>query len=695
MSFEPEQKVAERHLKRNAYLYIRQSTLRQVVEHTEGTQRQYALRQRAVALGWPAERIIVIDSDLGQSGASAADREGFQKLVTEVSMERAGIVLGLEVSRLARNSTDWHRLLEICALTDTLILDEDGIYDPSHFNDRLLLGLRGTMSEAELHVMRARLRGGLLNKARRGALRIALPMGLVYNDQGEVVLDPDQQVQQAIRLLFETFRRVGAASGVVRAFERDGIRFPRRPMDDPLGKLQWGTLRIVQAVRLLHSPRYAGAYCYGRTRTRRNVERCVSAQKLPREQWHALIVGAHPGYISWEEYEENQKRLMENAQAYGAYRRGPAREGPALLQGLAICGVCGFRMTVRYHRAGPRLIPEYQCQVSTVVRTAGRSCMVITGAELDRAIGDLLVETVTPLTLEVALAVQQELEQRAEEADRLRRTQVERARYEAELARRRFMRVDPDNRLVADSLESEWNEKLRLHDEAQKEYERQQQTDATLSEQQRTEIMTLATDFPRLWRDPKTPQRERKRMARLLIEDVTLEQASEVTARIRFKGGATKELTLPVPLSVGLRYKTSPKVVEQIDELLDHYNYRKVAAILNERGFRSGRDMPFDSRAVALVMKAYGLKTRYDRLRERGLLTMEEIIALLGTCEQTVKEWRHRGLLRGIPYNDTNQCLYEHPGPNPPFKNKGLRLENPRRLLGKVEACAHEVQYET
>ncbi len=694
MSFEPEQKVAARHLRRNAYLYIRQSTLRQVVEHTESTQRQYALRQRAVALGWPIDKVIVIDSDLGQSGASAADREGFQKLVTEVSMQRAGIVLGLEVSRLARNSSDWHRLLEICALTDTLILDEDGIYDPSHFNDRLLLGLKGTMSEAELHVMRARLRGGLLNKARRGELRMPLPMGLVYDEQGQVVLDPDQQVQQAIRLFFETFRRTGSAFGVVRAFQRDGIRFPRRPMDDPLGKLQWGTLQIVQAARLLHSPRYAGAFCYGRTRTRRSVEGGPTLQKLSREHWHTLIVGAHAGYISWEEYEHNQRRLLENAQAYGADRRGPPREGPALLQGLAICGVCGYRMTVHYHRSGARLIPEYLCQKSTAVCTPERSCRAISGVELDQALGELLVEAVTPLTLEVALAVQQELEQRVEEADRLRRTQVERARYEAELARRRFMRVDPDNRLVADSLESEWNEKLRLHAEAQQEYERQRQADTTLTEQQRAEILALATDFPRLWHDPKTPQRERKRMARLLIEDVTLDQTSHLTARVRFKGGATKVLNLPIPLNVCLRYKTSPEVIAQIDALLDHHNYRQVAAILNERGFRSGKGLPFDSESVALVRLKYGLKSRYDRLRGCGLLTMEEIVALLGVHKETVKTWRRHGLLQGIPYNDTDQCLYEHPGPNPPIKNKGLRLKNRQRYAGFVVASAQEVQYE-
>jgi len=519
-------------------------------------------------------------------------------------------------------------------------------------------------------------------------------MGLVYDEQDQVALDPDQQVQQTLRLFFETFRRTGAASGVVRAFRRDGVLFPRRPMDEPSGKLQWGALEIVQAVRILRNPRYAGAFFYGRTRSRKNVDSGPTLQRLPREEWHTLLVGTHAGYISWEEYERNQRILLENGRAYGADRRGPPREGPALLQGLAICGVCGYRMTVHYHRSGARLIPEYLCQKSNAVRTAERSCSSISGVELDRAIGELLVETVTPLTLEVALAVQQELEQRAEEADRLRRTQIERARYEAELARRRFMRVDPDNRLVADSLESEWNEKLRLQAEAQQEYERQRQADTVLTEQQRAQIMALATDFPRLWHDPKTPQRERKRMARLLLEDITLDQTNELTARVRFKGGATKVLNLPIPIKMCLRYKTSPEVVHHIDDLLDHYNYRRIAEILNERGLRSGKGEPFDSISVGVVRRKYGLKSRYDRLRERGLLTLEEIAALLGTHRETVQQWHRHGLLQGHPYNDTNQCLYEHPGPNPPIKNQGLRLGARQRSPRVVDASAQEVQYE-
>jgi DNA invertase Pin-like site-specific DNA recombinase len=294
-------KVKAGHLQRHAYLYVRQSTLRQVFENTESTKRQYGLRQHAVALGWPIERILVIDSDLGQSGASAADREGFQKLVTEVSLGKAGIVLGLEVSRLARNSMDWHRLLEICALTDTLILDEDGVYDPSHFNDRLLLGLKGTMSEAELHVLRARLQGGILNKARRGELQSPLPVGFVYNANSEPVLDPDKQVQETIRFFFDTFRRTGSACAIVKTFRHKGLLFPRRLKNGPnQGDLVWAELAFSRTLPILHNPRYAGAFANGRSRTRSNPDGSISYTRLSCEQW-ILLKDAHPGYISWEQ----------------------------------------------------------------------------------------------------------------------------------------------------------------------------------------------------------------------------------------------------------------------------------------------------------------------------------------------------------------------------------------------------------
>jgi len=473
---DPNSKVNSEHLKRNAYLYVRQSTPRQVLENTESAKRQYGLRQRAAALGWPMERIIVVDSDQGHSGASVADREGFQKLVAEVGMGRAGIVLGLEVSRLARNNSDWHRLLEIRALADTLILDEDGVYGPKNFNDRLLLGLKGTMSEAELHVLYARMRGGILSKARRGELAVRLPVGLVYDDKGEVILDPDTQVQQSLRLLFATFRREGSVWAAVKSIRRQGLLFPKRLFSGPRkGDLLWVELDYWQAVEIMRSPRYAGAYVFGRTRMRKKMDGSFKAiSKLPREQWHTLLQNAHPGYISWDEYEANQRRLDQNVRFRSSDRRNsPPREGPALLQGIVLCGRCGERMMVHYRKHGDSLIPEYFCRESSFGLTRRVLCQQMPGGDLDAAIGKLLVEVMTPLALEVALGVRAEIQSRLQEADRLRRAQVDRARYEVQLAQRRYMQVDPANRLVADALKTDWNEKLRILKNAQEEYEHQ------------------------------------------------------------------------------------------------------------------------------------------------------------------------------------------------------------------------------
>lgn len=662
MKFDQHQKVTAGHLKRLAYLYVRQSTLRQVFENTESTRRQYALRERAVALGWPLDRIVVIDSDLGQSGADS-DREGFQKLVAAVGMGEVGVVLGLEVSRLARSSVDWHRLLEICALTSTLILDDEGLYDPSHFNDRLLLGLKGTMSEAELHVLRARLIGGQLAKASRGELEMRLPVGLVYGPDGKVVLDPDQQVQQAVRTFFETFRRTGTATATVRRFREQRLLFPRRlPSGPRQGELVWGTLLHHRALRVLKNPRYAGAFAYGRSRIRRAADGHEVVTRLPQEEWHTLILDAHPGYITWLEYEENVRRLRDNGQAYGVDRRhGPPREGPALLQGLVICGRCGERMTVRYYSSHGELCPEYCCQKFGIEHGLS-PCQRILGRELDRAIGELMVETVSPLALEVALAVQEELQTRAEEADRLRRQQVERARYEAELAQRRYLRVDPDNRLVADSLEADWNQKLRALATAQEEYERQRQAECLLlDEQKRAQILALATDFPLLWQDPATPHRERKRMVRLLLEDVTLIRTEEVVAHVRFRGGATRTLRLPLPRNAWQLRQMDPVVVTEIDRLINDHTDSEVAEILNARGLRPGVADRFSPLIIWHVRRKYGLEDRFTRLRQQGLLTLEETAAALGVHPETVKNRALQGRLVSAVYNDKGQRLYALP----------------------------------
>ena len=676
------QKVTSSHLKRLAYCYVRQSTLKQVFENTESTKRQYALRERAVALGWPVVQIVTVDSDLGETATSVADRQGFQKLMTEVSLGRVGLVMGLEVSRLARNNADWARLLEICAITDTLILDEEGIYNPTDFNDRLLLNMKGTFSEVELHVLRSRLRGGILSKARRGELKTRLPTGFVYDHNGKTIIDPDKQVQQSIRLFFDIFQRTGAAFATVKAFAKDDVKFPCRVHLGPdKGELKWQRLTSSRALMILKNPRYAGAFYYGRQRSRKNVDGSMTYFKVPLDEWIVLIKDAHPGYITWQQHEENLRRIRQNAVAYNVIdRKTPPREGPCLLQGLAVCGKCGQRMTIRYkYQRKNRLDPVYLCQRHRIERWES-SCQYIPGATIDEAISKLLLTSVTPLTLEVALQVQKELEHRFNEADKLRKQQVERAEYEVNLARRRFMRVDPDNRLVADTLEAEWNEKLRNLQNANDYYEthRRRETEK-LKKAQQQEVLKLARDFPAIWENPRTPVREKKRMIRFLIEDVTIIRGEDITLHVRFKGGATKTLKLPLPLK-GWQYNmTDPKIVEIVDELLTDHTYAEIATILDKRGYKSGQGHQIDRNIVKGITHKYKLKTRFARLRATGKLTVDEVASLLRVTVATVRRWGKEGIIKTYPYNDRNGCLYEHPGVNSPLmkkKRKRLKINN-------------------
>jgi DNA invertase Pin-like site-specific DNA recombinase len=694
------ERIRLQHLRRNAYLYVRQSTLRQVMENTESTERQYALRQRAIQLGWSQEQVVVIDNDLGQSGASAADRQGFQQLVADVGLGHAGIVMGLEVSRLARNSADWHRLLEMCAITDTLILDEDGLYDPSHFNDRLLLGLKGTMSEAELHVLKARLQGGILNKARRGELITPLPIGFRYGPEGQVVLDPDREVQESLRMFFETFRRTGSAMATVRTFREQGLAFPHRIRGGAnKGDIGWKPLLHSRALWLLHNPRYAGVFFYGRSQQRRHPDGTIRHRKVPRREWTAFLPGAHPGYISWEQFEENQKRLRENSQAHGMDRKkSPPREGPALLQGIVLCGRCGNRMTVRYHRIKDRLIPDYVCQKEGIAR-AEPKCLRVPGAGVEQAIGNLLIETVTPLTLEVSLAVEEELFRRRDEAQELRQKHVERLRYEADLAKRRYMQVDPDNRLVADELEGQWNEKLKAHKEALEALKQQRDVQGhILGTEEKERVLSLAKDFPRLWNDTRIPNRERKRMVRLLLEDVTLNKGREITAHVRFKGGTTQTLACPLPPPIGELRKNPAHLVAEVDRLLDDYAHAQIAAIWTHKGKRTVDGSPLSRLNIRYIQQAYGLVPRYDRLRNRGMLTLSELAQQLGVCRGTVKSWNQAGFLRSHLYNDRNDCLFEPMGDETPVKgkHKGLMtsLRQMRRSRKVLSEKHEEVQYE-
>jgi DNA invertase Pin-like site-specific DNA recombinase len=669
--------VQPHHLERGAYLYIRQSSLRQVLENVESTKRQYALRSRALALGWRDEQIIVIDNDQGESGASAAWRAGFQRLVTEVGMGHAGIVMGLEVSRLARNNADWHRLLEICALADTLILDEDGVYDPTSFNDRLLLGLKGTMSEAELHVLSARLRGGILNKVRRGEYRCVLPTGFVYDEVGNVALDPDAQIREAITYFFATFARVGSASQTVKVFRQEGLGFPSRLRNGDATVFR--PLTASTAMRMLNNPRYAGAYVYGRRQYRRAAD---GKKKIHRKhdsgEWLACSPNAHPGYISWERFQENRHILATNGRGYEVARASSPREGAALLQGRAVCGRCGRHFRIRYATRRGRQEAWYVCDRAHGARGEPH-CQSIAGRPIDAALGALVTEQMTPAAVDLALDIRREIEVRYDEADQLRGRGIERAQIDAELAQRRFMLVDPSNRLVADTLEREWNDKLRALAEAREEREQARQRDqVVLDDALRQRLATMTTDFRKLWEDPGTPNRDRKRLLASIIEDATLLKlpaAGMTKIHVRFKGGKTQTLTTLNPKSSAQQVKTPPRLVEVADQLLDHHIYSEIADVLNEQGFRPGgaarrgrSEARFTAVRVAYLVHAYALRSRYDRLRDRGMLTTSEAAARLGIHESTLVRWAACGLVTRHAYN-AHAYLYEVPDPNLPGKH--------------------------
>ncbi len=666
MDLRSDNKVSNVHLQRDAYLYIRQSSMRQVLQNTESKKRQYALREQALCLGWKENQIQVIDDDLGESAAHRG-REGFAKLVSEVGIGKAGIVCSLEVSRFARNSSDWHHLLEICALTKTLILDEDGVYDPAHFNDRLLLGLKGTMSEAELHVLRARLIGGMLHKARRGELKMRLPIGFVYDVSDRVVIDPDLQIQNCIRKLFKLFREKGSILQTVRSFNRQGLLFPTRLYTGvKKGEVVWKPLSQSRCNQILHNPRYTGAYAYGRRQPFRNIVGKKSLIKeVPQEKWYSLIHNAHKGYISWNGYEENLQQLKNNMFSVKNFKRSAPREGSALLQGIVYCGLCGYMMSVHYYQRRDGIKPWYECR-GRKEKIGERGCQSMPGVDIDHLVEKTILQKIKPVEIEIALKVQKQIQENKNQLDEIHRQQVERIRYETELAQRRYMRVDPDNRLVAVSLEEDWNEKLRVLQNAQNEYTQQQKNDPLLlDENTKNKIVMLSQNFPIVWNNQKTSYREKKRMIRLILEDVTLQRDKHtIKVYIRFKSGRKEEFEVPVSLPYYEKIRIDKMVVKEINYFLEDKTASQIALILNEKGMFSGTGKKFNADIVNKIKRAYGLKSRYNRLRDRGLLTRKEMVVKLNVDPKTIVKWRKKGKLKAHLYDGRSRYLYEDPEKN-------------------------------
>src|SRR6516164_2714046 len=537
------------------------------------------------------------------------------------------------------------------------------------------------MAESELHFIRARLRGGILSKARRGELIMPLPVGLVYDAAGHVILDPDTAIQGAVRHLLTTFEATVSATACVKAFRAAGLSFPWRHNKGPRkGEIDWQPLRHHTLLRVLHNPRYAGAFTYGRTTHQVRPGGKDSARKLPRDQWTSFIPGAHPGYITLGQYEANIAKLAANAAAHGRDRAtGPPREGNALLQGIIICGTCGTRMTVRYHHRRGAEWPDYLCQRDGI-ENARPICTAIPGAGLDQAIGQLLLGSLTPLAAEAALQVSAELAHRAAEADTLRAAHVDRARYHADLARRRYLAVDPANRLVAGTLEADWNTALRALGDAQETYDKARREHAgQLTHAQKTRIGQLVTDLPAIWNDPATPARERKRIARLLLTDVTVTRTTDtITAHVRLAGGQTRTLTLPMPKRAWELRQTPRATIAEIDQLLDNHTCAEIAGILRRRGLPNGVGRPFTPVMVQRVIRTYQLRSRRQRLLDAGLIPLIQMAARLGVSTATVKHWYHAGIVSGQRYNDKGEVLYHPPGPNPPVLHQGRRHDTLR-----------------
>ena len=647
-------KITASHLSRQAIVYLRQSSAAQVENNRESTDRQYALAGKARELGWPDDRIIVIDEDLGLSGSGSVARAGFARLTAEVALAHVGLVLGLEVSRLARNNADWHRLIDLAGLTNTLIGDADGIYHPALFNDRLLLGLKGTMSEAELHVLRARLNGGIRNKAARGELRRGLPVGFVWGEaDGEVRFHSDEAVVTAIRNVFAHFAETGSARRVWLWFRSEGLSFPLQM--HARAEIRWVEASYTAIHHVLTNPVYAGAYAYGKTRQETTLDstggRKKRIRRLPRSEWQVLMPEHHPGFIDWQTYEANQERIAKNTRPGPHKVGGAVREGSALLQSLASCGHCGRRLHTHYR--GRSSAPGYHCPGKILVEGRGVYCLNIGGIQIDEAVTRAFIAALEPAKLAATLAAAERLEADRETTLKQWRLGVERASYEASRAERRYRAVDPDNRLVARGLEREWEESLSALEAAKAEFaRRERERPRVLSQEERNRLLALGPDLATVWHAATTTPRDRKELLQALLEEVIIKVERDKAAAhltLRWKGGALNEIDLALPRSRPATIRTDEDTIALVRRLAVLYPDTVIAGILNRQGRSTAYGHRFEAGRVGNLRRHWDIPCFEPKAEqaEGELLTIKKAASVLGVAPSTIHRLLNDGIIPG------------------------------------------------
>jgi DNA invertase Pin-like site-specific DNA recombinase len=656
-----EERVTAAHCAKLAYVYVRQSSLNQVRQHQESTELQYRLVDRAVGLGWPRERVQVIDEDLGKSGAASTERPGFQRLIAEIGLGNAGLVLSLDASRLARNNRDWHQLLELCSLFGVILADGERLYDPGAYHDRLLLGLSGIMSEAELHQIRLRLHQGERQKAARGELRVPLPAGLAYDRSGASVRNPDEEVQARLQLVFAKFTELQSARGVMRYLRANDLPLPVRPLRGPAPhEVLWREADSARVRHILQNPAYAGAYVYGRRRVdpvRRRGGARAATTKVAIGEWAVCLPAAHPGYISWETFMANQRRLADNTSRYAAGHAGAPRRGSALLQGIAVCGRCGRRMSLRY--TGPNGdYPVYCCRADRD-HNAGPLCQEVRALSVDAFVEHTLLDALAPDRIAIAVAALGQLQEEAHQLEKQWALRRERARYEAERARRQYDAVEPENRLVARSLERAWEEKLRATEAIEQEYERWRRAEPlVLSEADQAALQVLGENLPRVWHAATTTAAERKRLLRFVVREVVLDQKrapGQVWLKILWQTGMTSEHRVQRRVHTYRDYIDIEKLHRRIAALNGAGKMDKeIAAALNWEGFVAARGCAFTGENVWLLRQRWGIATvKINGVNANpprwpdGTYSVQGAAAALGITPQTVFDYLAGGLVSG------------------------------------------------